>query len=117
MLANYQVHYKNLRDVQADFILLEDYFTLMKKHSLDKAHSYALLSLLVDVCLQTFHKDVFQYIRLLIHRWYRAPALSRDIALCGPVMEKIVKPTYLLLHFVSGNHMSTKTIGALCEWL
>ncbi|XP_014550169.1 hypothetical protein COCVIDRAFT_21299 [Bipolaris victoriae FI3] len=84
---------------------------------LDKARSYALLSLLVDICLRAFRKDVFQHIRLIIRRRYRAPALSGDIALCRPIMEKIVKPTHLPLHFVSGNRVSVKTIGALCRWL
>jgi hypothetical protein len=117
MLAHYHTHYRTLRDVQADFITVEDYFGLMRKYSLDRARSYAILSLLADVCLRVFRKDVFQHIRSTIRSQYRASALSGEVALCGPTLEKIIKKDHLPLHFVSGNRMIAKHVETLFEWL
>jgi hypothetical protein len=113
ILGRYDVHYQDMRGFQGDFVLLEDFFELISQHHGNPTQSYALLSLLVDFCLQAFQKKVFWSIQSIIRPSYHDAALSGSIMLYGPVLEKVIYRSHLPLHLVGGNQCSVKTVKAL----
>jgi hypothetical protein len=66
VLARFQVNYKHIHSYQDDILLLEDCFLLLAQQQQEPGRLFALLSLMVDICLRAFRKDVLAIMRPVI---------------------------------------------------
>ncbi|KAL4756462.1 uncharacterized protein BDW70DRAFT_144876 [Aspergillus foveolatus] len=66
VLARFQVNYKHICSYQDDILLVEDCFRLLAQQRQEPGRLFALLSIMVDICLRAFRKDVLAIMRPVI---------------------------------------------------
>ena len=94
VMAQFRINYGRVRKYQDDFLLLEDYFLYLTQHQQDPSKTYALLSLLIDLCLRAFRKDILTILRPGIRSEFQGIAETGQVAFSKPSLQRILKGSY-----------------------
>lgn len=102
-----------------EFVEVESYLLALDtaQQTANMSHIYALLSLLVDFCLRSFRKDVFETIQSILLPASREAALAGSIPLCGPALQDQIDPAYLPLHIAQSRLCQTPCeVSDIVNW-
>jgi hypothetical protein len=72
---------------------------------------------LEQLCLCAFRKDVFSFIRHLLHRDQVEAALAGQIPLCRPSINRVLKNKHQPPKLATGNRLAVKSVQVLFSWL
>jgi hypothetical protein len=72
---------------------------------------------LQQICLCAFRKDVFEHIKTLLKKDCVEKALSGEIPLCWPSVNRVLRPQHSPVHLVQGKRLAVQSIDALFTWL
>ncbi|KAI1671853.1 hypothetical protein L13192_02712 [Pyrenophora tritici-repentis] len=117
MQAVYHTHYSQVRDVRIDFIRADKTRQWMAEFSAVPICLDLLEEYLEQLCLCAFRKDVFSFIRHLLHKDQVEAALAGQIPLCWPSINRVLKNKYQPPKLAAGNRLAVKSVEVLFSWL
>ncbi|EXK26412.1 hypothetical protein FOMG_17025 [Fusarium oxysporum f. sp. melonis 26406] len=103
MQAAYHARYRQVRDVRMDFIRV------------DKARQWMIE--FGSLCLCAFRKDVFTYIKSVLHLDHIEAALAGEIPLCYESVHDALAERHRPPQLAYGNRLVVKNIDVLFAWL
>ncbi|PVH90385.1 hypothetical protein DM02DRAFT_547899, partial [Periconia macrospinosa] len=117
MQSAYHARYSQIRDVRIDFIRVDKARQWMTEFSAVPACLDLLEEYLEQLCLCAFRKDVFSFIRHLLHKDYVKAALAGQIPLCWPSVNQALKSKHQPPKLAMGNRLAVKSIEVIFSWL
>ena len=117
MQAAYRAHYRQIRDVQKDFITVDKVEQLMQDFSHIPTCQKFLEGILRQICLCVFRKDVFEDIKLLLKKSCREDAVAGKIPLCWPSLNQALLLPHRPPRLATGKRLSVQDFDVLFEWL
>jgi hypothetical protein len=117
MQAAYHARYRQVRDVRVDFIRMDKARQWMIEFSAVPTCLDLLEKYLRQLCLCAFRKDVFTYIKSVLHPDHAEAALAGEIPLCYDSVEKALKEPHRPPQLAHGHRLAVKNIDVLFAWL
>jgi hypothetical protein len=120
--SRYWRNYRELCRLKGDFIFAQDVCGRLQEVPSQGSECQMLLQLLIDLCLQSFRKDVFSYLHqhpgaVRIIPQHKDLALSGRIPLTWPSLQRTLEIPSQGLCIVWGNNMRVRHIEVLFMWL
>lgn len=117
MQLAYRARYGQIRDVRIDLIRVDKIYQLMQEFDESPECQTFLTSVLLQICLCAFRKDVFQHIKELIQPRFVEEALAGEVPLCWPSINRVLRGPYRPLQLVSGTRIGIQSADVLFSWL
>jgi hypothetical protein len=120
--GQYRQHYRAVRGVRDDFVFVQDICDYLRQLPYQSKGCMKMLQLLGDVCMQSFRKEVFLYLKqhscdVQMIPQYENRAIRGEVALTWPSLQRILEIPAKGLHVVWGNNMRLRHIDLLFAWL
>ncbi|KAH7471845.1 hypothetical protein FOMA001_g13281 [Fusarium oxysporum f. sp. matthiolae] len=117
MQAAYHARYRQVRDVRIDFIRVDKARQWMIEFSSVPDCLQLLEKYLQQLCLCAFRKDVFTYIKSVLHPDHIETALAGEIPLCYESVHDALAERHRPPQLAYGNRLAVKNIDVLFAWL
>ncbi|KAG7000021.1 hypothetical protein FocnCong_v012501 [Fusarium oxysporum f. sp. conglutinans] len=117
MQAAYHARYRQVRDVRIDFIRVDKARQWMIEFSSVPDCLQLLEKYLQQLCLCAFRKDVFTYIKSVLHPDHIEAALAGEIPLCYESVHDALAERHRPPQLAYGNRLAVKNIDVLFAWL
>ncbi|EGU73900.1 hypothetical protein FOXB_15591, partial [Fusarium oxysporum f. sp. conglutinans Fo5176] len=117
MQAAYHARYSQVRDVRIDFIRVDKARQWMIEFSSVPDCLQLLEKYLQQLCLCAFRKDVFTYIKSVLHPDHVEAALAGEVPLCYDSVHDALAERHRPPQLAYGNRLAVKNIDVLFAWL
>ncbi|KAE8383948.1 hypothetical protein BDV23DRAFT_189730 [Aspergillus alliaceus] len=115
--AAYRARYIQVRDVQLDFLRINQIHQWMQEFSVTLPCLELLEDLLQQLCLCVFQKNIFTHIQYLLQPEHATQALAGEMPLYWTSIKPILIASAQLPLLLQGNHIAVKSIDTLYTWL
>jgi hypothetical protein len=117
MQAAYHARYRQIRDVRIDFIRVDKARQWMIEFSSVPDCLLLLEKYLRQLCLCAFRKDVFAYIKSVLHPDHMEAALAGEVPLCYDSVRDALAERHRPPQLAYGHRLAVKNIDVLFAWL
>lgn len=117
MQVAYHARYSQIRDARIDSIRTDKARQWIIEFSAIPTGLDLLEEYLEHLCLCAFCKDVFSFIRHLLHKDRVGAALAGRVPLCWPSIKRVLKNKHQPLKPATGNRLAVNSVEVLFSWL